>query len=129
MSLVVPNVGEDRALTKILTDALTLKLYSNNVTPGEADTSASYTEVSGGGYASKSLTLANWGIIDGVALYNAVQSFSFTGATAAPSVIYGYYVVDASNVLCWAERFVESVVPFTPVNGSIIYLTPRFTAS
>ena len=49
MTLVVPNVGEVRALEHILDESLTLKLYSNNITPSETDTASTYTEVSGGG--------------------------------------------------------------------------------
>ena len=132
MTLVVPNVGEQSALNKLLNQNLTLKLFSNNITPGETDTAASYTEVSGGGYASKPLTFANWTVTPGAptaALYNAAQDFSFTGATGAPSTIYGYYIVDGSNVLILAERFAPAVVPFTPIAGSLIRITPRIEAS
>lgn len=127
MSLLVPSVGEAAMLDLILNQTLTLKLFSNNRTPAEGDTAASYTEVSGGGYANKSLLSAGWSITTGdptYALYTA-QDFTFTGATDAPGTIYGYYVVDGSNVLLWVERFAPAVVPFTPVNGSIIRITPR----
>lgn len=132
MTLVVPNVGEELALNKYLKlENLTLKLYSNNITPGETDTAATYTEVAGGGYASKTLTAASWTVTPDaptVGLY-AAQDFTFTGVTDAPGTIYGYYVVDAANVLRWAERFDAGVVPFTPVLGSVIRITPRFEAS
>lgn len=132
MTLVVPNVGEVKALELMLKSGdLTLKLYSNNITPGETDTAGTYTEVTGGGYASKTLTAASWSITSGNPSYGsyAAQDFNFTGATGAPGTIYGYFVVDAANVLRWAERFDAGVVPFTPANGALIRVTPRFEAS
>ena len=62
MSMLVPNILEVEILTSVLTPALTLKLYSNDKTPVAGDTSSAYTEVTGGGYSSKSPTFANWTI-------------------------------------------------------------------
>lgn len=133
MSLLVPNLGEVNALQKWLDQNLTLKLYSNNKTPAEGDTAADYTEVSGAGYASKTLTFANW-IIQTVtgttsAQYNSNQDFNFTGVTSAPGTIYGYYIVDASNTLIFSERFPASVLPFSPVNGSLVRIIPKIEAA
>lgn len=128
----VPNVGEVIAAQKYLTlENLTLKLFSNNVTPAEGDTAATYTEVTGGGYASKTLALGSWTIVAGdptTGTY-AAQDFAFTGATTGPGTIYGYYLVDGSNVLRGSERFGASVVPFNPVNGSLIRITPKLQVS
>jgi hypothetical protein len=129
MSLLVPDVGEVAALQKWLNQNLTLKLYSNNKIPAEADTAASYTEVTGGGYSSKTLTFGTWIIgSDGIATYIA-QDFTFTGTTVAPGTVYGYFIVDGSNVLLWAERFPASVLPFSPNVGSLIRITPRIQAT
>jgi len=132
MTIVVPNTGEVRALTEWLTAGnLTLKLYSNDKTPAESDTAANYTEVSGGGYSSKTLSSGSWSIASGdptVATY-AYQDFSFTGATAAPGTIYGYFVVDASGILVWAERFEAAVVPYTPSTGKLVRITPKISVS
>lgn len=132
MPLKVPNALEIEVLTSLLTSALTLKLYSNNVTPADSDTAATYTEVSGGGYASKPLTFANWTITGGaptVALYGTTQVWTFTGPLNPPNTCYGYFVTrNSDGKLMWAERFAASVVPFSPVNGSIIRILPRFTA-
>lgn len=129
MSLIVPNARELVILTDYLTPALTLKLYSNDRTPAGTDSAASYTEVTGGGYASKPLTFANWTLTSGaptVGIYNTVQEWLFTGATGAPSTIYGYFVTrNSDGVLMWAERFPSGSVPFTPINGSIIRVLPR----
>lgn len=125
MTLVVPNVGEVIVLDEFLAGTLTLKLFSNDIIPGELDTASSYDEVSGGGYSSKSINFAGWTITPGdpsTATY-AAQDFSFTGVTNAPGTVYGYYLVDGSNVLRWAERFPEAVLPFTPGNGSLVRVT------
>ena len=129
MALIVPNVAKNDDLTAILNEVLTLKLYSNNKVPAVGDTAASYTEVSGGGYAAKTLLVANWSITEAnpSVATQAAQDFSFTGATGAPGTIYGYFVVNASNIIRWAERFEESVLPFSPVAGSLIRVTPRIT--
>lgn len=132
MTLIVPNVGEVKALELYLKSVdLFLRLYSNNIVPGESDTLATYTEVSGGGYAEKTLTAATWVITPGnpsAGLY-AAQDFSFSGGTGLPGTVYGYYVVDAANILRWAERFPEGVLPFSPSAGNLIRVTPRFEAS
>lgn len=130
MSLVVPEVGQVVMLDAIVNDTLTLKLYSNNRTPALSDTAGSYTEVSGGGYADIDLLPAGWntaGGEPGEAEYNVAQDFNFTGATSAPSTIYGYYVVNSDGVLMWAERFSADSIPFVPESGSLIRITPRFT--
>ena len=132
MSLKVPNALEVEVLTTLMTPALTMKLYSNNVTPGDGDTAATYTEVSGGGYASKPLTFANWTITAGTpssANYSPIQEWTFTGPTNAPGTIYGYFVTrNSDGKLMWAERFPAANVPFAPIAGSIIKVLPKFTA-
>jgi len=131
MTLYVPEASLATMLEKILNQSLTLKLYSNNVIPSAADTTATYTEVSGGGYVSKTLTFANWVITPGgpaVALYNAFQDWFFTGATDAPGTIFGYFVIQTTGgLLLWAERFPAATIPFVSQNGSLIRIKPRFT--
>ena len=127
---MIPNVAEVKNLQKILNQNIKLRLYSNNVVPAEGDTLSTYTEVSGGGYAFKTLTFANWTIVAGApttASY-ANQDFNFTGVTGAPGVIYGYYMEDADGILMGSERFPESILPFTPINGSLIRITPKYKA-
>jgi len=131
MSLIVTNVQEVEVLTNFLTPALTMRLYGNDRTPAGTDAAANYTEIAGGGYASKALTFANWELTAGgptVALYNAVQTWVFTDAIDAPSTIYGYYITrNSDGLLMYAERFPSGSVPFTPIAGSVIRVTPRIT--
>lgn len=131
MTLVVPNEGEAKLLDLWLNRALTLKLYSNNITPGETNTAATYTEVAGGGYADLDLVGATWVITEGSPSDGEYppHDFEFSGATDSPGTIYGYYVIDGDGTLCWAERFEETVLPFTPVAGTVIRITPKIQAS
>lgn len=131
MTLYVPEASKVTMLTSILTDDLVLRLYSNNYTPVAASIAADFTEVAGAGYADLPLVLASWVITPGspaVAEYDTPQDFSFTGATDTPGVIYGYYITrDSDGLLIYAERFPADDVPFVPINGSLIRITPRIT--
>lgn len=132
MSLVVPNTLEVEVLTDLMTSALTMKLYGNDATPAAGSSAASFNEISGGGYASKPLTFANWSISAGdpsQAVYNATQQWTFTGPISGTGNVYGYFVTrNSDGKLMWAERFPSAVVPFVPIAGSIIKVLPRFTA-
>lgn len=132
MALVIPDITEVAVLTTFLKTAnLKLRLYSNNVTPAETDTAATFTQVTGGGYTEITLVAASWTINSGAPSFGiyAQQTFTFTGTTTAPSTIYGYYVVNLAGVLQWAERFPGANVPFNPINGSSINITPRMECS
>lgn len=132
MTIITPNGAEVLALQSILNQTLTLKLYSNDLTPGETNTAASCTEVTGGGYTPKTLVSGSWTITEGApsyGLYDTELDFIFTGATDAPGTIYGYYVIDSNGAIRWIERFPEAILPFTPIAGSTIRITPRYEAS
>jgi hypothetical protein len=129
MALLIPTEGEQKALDLFLksnAENLLLKLYTNNKTPAQADTPASYTEATGFGYAAKTLTAASWVLSSGgpsIAIY-AQQIWTFTGALGN---VYGYYYVGAtSGKLYGAERFTNG--PFNATtNGDEIRHTPRIT--
>lgn len=132
MTLRIPNLGEDRilgmALGKYTQEAsLTLKLFSNNITPGETDTAGTFTEPTGTyGYSAKTLSNASWTITQGtptLAAY-AQQEWTFTGAQGN---VYGYFIVGTtSGNLLWAERFSDGPYNVT-ANGDKIRVTPRIT--
>lgn len=131
MSQKFPNVVEVEILTTLLTPAHTLRLYGNDYTPIDSSVSANFTEIAGGGYASKPITFANWTITAGapsLAVY-AGQTWIFTGVINAPGTIYGYYITrDSDGKLLLANRFPAANVPFGPVNGSKIVVLPRVSA-
>jgi hypothetical protein len=132
MGMIVPDTVEIEIITGILTPALTLRLYSNNYTPLPTSIAANFTEVAGGGYANKPLVFGTWVITANApseAIY-PIQTWTFTGATNAPGTIYGYYVTrNSDGLLRWAERFAAGYLPFSPIAGSVVKITPRFTAS
>lgn len=132
MPLVVPDVGEVELLDKMLKDALTvdesytLKLYSNNYTPVQGSTAASFTESTFTSYAAKTLTRAGWTAATTVS-NKASASYaqqSWTCGTTGGTV-YGYYVIGTtSTVVLWAELF--PVARVLAVND-VLNLTPVFT--
>lgn len=130
MPLLVPNPSEttmlEAILNKVAPQNLVLRLFTNNVTPGESDLAATYTEAAGNGYAAQTLTAASWTVVEGApteATHPEV-TFSFTGALGN---VYGYYVTQAgSGKLMWAERFTGA--PFNIANnGDQIRVTPKLT--
>jgi hypothetical protein len=140
MALILEDVGAVQILKAYFQNVwpaggkdLTLKLFATNVTPSATggDTAASFTEAAGGGYAAITLTNgvgfveSNVGGIEQVAY--AQRTFTFTGALTTNGTIYGYYVVDADNVLIWAEKAGST---FTPANNGDTYkVTPVFQLS
>lgn len=132
MTLRIPSAGEAKLLEFMLgksaAETLQLRLFSNNVTPGESDVLATYTQVTGGGYAAQTLTGASWVISAGdpsVAVYPQV-TFSFTGAVGN---VYGYFIVSTtSNTVVWAERFTDGPYNVSQ-SGDSIRVTPRITLS
>ena len=130
MALVVPNQGEQIALEALVGKTagqnLVLGLYTNNVTPGETDTEATYTEATGNGYAAITLTASSWTVTPGAPSEAAYpeQTFTFTGALGN---VYGYTLKQVtSGKLVWAERFTGA--PFNIANnGDQIKVTPKIT--
>lgn len=130
MTLLVPNTGEVIALSLLVNkisvpEDLKYCLFTNNITPSETDTSATYTLAAGAGYADITLAGANWTVTGGApsAATYAQQTWTFTGAHAT---IYGYIAKRATTGdLVLAETFTS----FTPAaNGDNLRLTPQITA-
>ena len=137
MALVLADVGAGIILNAFFNNSwaaggknLTLKLFVTDVTPAQNSTAGSFTEASGGGYSSKTLSNGSWTVNAAgdppVASY-AQQTWTFTGPLTTNGTVYGYYIVDADGTLLYAEKFSQS---FTPANnGDQILLTPRFELS
>lgn len=130
MAIVVNNAGAGRVLEllagKTAIADLTLHLYSNNLTPGESDVLGSFTEVTGGGYAPKTLTNATGTVTvaDPAQLAYPQQTFAFSSVPGVPDV-YGYYVRHGSIVV-YAERLASA--PFTiTAAGDEVRVTPVIT--
>ena len=135
MALVLLDVGADEFLKTYFNNYrpsggnnLTLRLFCNNVTPGQSG--VSYTEASGGGYAAKTLTNGSWTITtanDPSDAVYAAQTFTFTGALTTNTTVYGYYVTDADGTIIWAELLPAAQTPAT--NGDTITITPKIKLS
>lgn len=129
--LVVPNQGEqillEAGLGKTPASALTLRLFSNDHVLAKTDTEADFTEVAGGGYAAIALTAGNWVTTPGSPTSSAYpqQTFTFTGATNAPSTVHGYYITTAAGNLIYAERLLAAFTPAS--NGDTVAVTPTIT--
>lgn len=129
MAIVVPNNGEGDGLDaftgKTAMSTLVLRLFSNNITPAETDTAATYTEYAAAGYAAKVLTAASWSTTEGApsSTSYAAQVFTMTGAGDA----YGVYMTrNTGGRIALAERF--SAAPFSiPSGGGTITITPQIT--
>jgi hypothetical protein len=106
---------------------LIYRFFATNITPAETDVAGSYTEATGGGYASKTMTGASWTVTNGAptSADYAQHTWTFTGALTTNPTIYGYYVTRVTDGdLVLAEAF----TPFTPAtNGDQILLTPKIT--
>lgn len=123
MALLVPDVGEAALLTRMLATSVVMHLYTNDVTPAEADTAATYTEAVDASYAEATLTGGSWTVgTDGGGTTSgtfAQQDFTFGGA----STVYGYFVTDvAGTTLLWAERF--STAASFGAGGGTVSVTP-----
>jgi len=128
MALLVPNVGEEEMLKRIIGDVsggdVTLHLYGDNITPTETDTVSSYTELTGGNGYSKKVLDGTWTISgDPTGASYPEYEFSFNSGTG--ETVYGYFVTDSTDtVLLWAERFSDA--PYTiPTGGGSIFITPK----
>jgi hypothetical protein len=133
MTLLIPAVGENKLLEFQLGFSTPgnqkLKLYVNDITPGDGDTAGTYTEMATHGYAEKVLTKGSWAIAQNGGVAEGVyadQTWTFTAAAVV--LVYGYFITDTtSGVLLWAERFAAA----KPIqfNGDQIIITPKFTLS
>lgn len=135
MTLLVGNSGEKIALEALVNKTapqdLRLKLYKNDVTPGETDNAATYTVADFTGYADKDLAGSSWNAAtSGEPSYIDYAKQTFTSTAGSQNQpIYGYFIVQqTSGLLVWAERFSDG--PYTIVNnGDKIEVTPKITAA
>jgi hypothetical protein len=128
---------------------LTVHLFCTSTSVTDSVTPASFTECTGGGYSSVTLTNGSWTVSQSSSIYQAAyaaQTITFTGALTTNGTVYGYYVTNAQaaggctaagvpSACCTgsgagsgcpdvvtAETFGQS---FTPANnGDNIVLTP-----
>lgn len=95
---------------------LTLRIFATDVTPTQASTAGSFTEMTGGNYSAKTLTMGDWTVSTVGGIVQAAfakQTYEFTGAPTTNTSAYGYYVTDADGVLVGAETFTDGPYAIT----------------
>jgi hypothetical protein len=115
--IVIPDLGaveklEESWRTALAVDVpLSLRLYSNDYTPGDGSALADFTEAGWLGYFRETVNRAGWnaaGLVDGVATIVYGTVFEWANNSGASVTVYGYYCVNpASAVVRIAERFGE----------------------
>lgn len=133
MALLVPNTGEVIALqyltNKVATpENLVLCLFKSNTTPGETDTTGTYTEADFTGYSNITLTGASWTVASGAPSSASYAQQTFTSSAGSQNQnVYGYYLKRASSGdLVYSERFSDG--PYNIANnGDAIKITPAIT--
>lgn len=128
MALLMPHDGVKDALSHLVgiddAEDLVLRLFTNDITPKKSDTTATYQEASGNGYAQKNLDPSGWTVTETVppAALHAQQIFSFTGPVGN---VYGYFLTRVtSGRIAWAERFANGPYEITR-SGDEIKVAPR----
>ena len=130
-TIYIPDCGKNKLVELILgldlAEDLLLKLFTNDLTITDSTVASDFTEMSGHGYAAKTLTMANWGtpsVTDGQAISTyAQQTWTFTAGSLVN--VYGYYVVMATTgTLLWACKF-GAAKPIQ-YDGETISVTPEF---
>jgi hypothetical protein len=130
MAVVFTDAAEVIALRNFLNNTapqnLILRLYSNNRSPAKSDVAGDYTEVSGDGYSSVTLTPGDFVFSPGdpaTAAYPQV-TYTFTGAAGN---VYGYFVTRATGgELILANRFSNAPINIAN-NGDEIRITLTLT--
>lgn len=111
------------------TASLTMKLFTNDITPSKTSVVGDFTQAAGGGYSSIALTAGNFtsANVGGVATttYSPSITFAFTGALTGSVGIYGYYVVDGAGDLIFADRGAAVYTPSAATDMYIVALTIR----
>lgn len=111
MSFILSNEGEVRlietAFNKSTQEDLKLKLFTNDVTPSDSSTVASFTEATESGYSEATLTGSDWAASTSAgvttATYNGSSGVDFTFNEAV--TVFGYFITsNDGTVLIGAER-------------------------
>lgn len=124
--------GENRILDILLggtavDGTLYLGLYTDVTEPAETDGLANLTEVSGTGYARKSLTRGSWDVTADLASY-AQQTFEAGGEWGD---VTGYFIgtsSDNTGKLLFVEHFTNGPYPIYN-DGDQIKVTPKVRAA
>lgn len=108
---------------------LKIRLYKNNYTPVNGTVIGDLTQADFNGYTAGGTTLANWTTPTTVSSRAQTQADPVTwtkGVGGTGNSIYGYYVVDGSGNLLWAERDPAAPIDLN-TDGKQYLVLARFT--
>lgn len=116
------------AAAALWSGAYKIGLFKNNWTPANTDTIGAVTPCNFSGYAGlqtfSSWTAAHW-VSPRAQTEHADVTWSHNGG-GTPNDIYGYYVVDGTGALAWAERNASGPVTIS-ASGQIYVVSPVYT--
>lgn len=118
MAVTISKAARLAMLKSFLAESLTLKLFKSDTDPSRSD---SFNEADFVGYAAIVLTRDGWEYADEKAAYPPQIFVSKKGNQSQN--VFGYYVVDKTGVVLWAERF--PAAPYLIANnGDSIKIEP-----
>jgi len=134
MALVVTQTEMEQALSSMYpywnANGYKMHLFQNNYTPLITSVASDFTECTFGGY-SGGIYLTSWSggtiafITPRAFIYHADVVWTATGAST--NSVYGYYVLDGSGVLRWAERRPGGAVTVGAITGQTYTVSPLFS--
>ena len=117
MQLIVAKEAKPEMLKQLLSKAMTLRLYINDVVEGP------FVEAAFPGYLPIRLEPKQWVIADSRAHYEPETLQIFTADGDSEETVYGYFVTQGKK-LKWSERFAE---PFAMKSfGDEVRIQPVF---
>ncbi|MCE5292097.1 MAG: hypothetical protein LLG14_23040 [Nocardiaceae bacterium] len=131
MNMVIPNEGKTLALDRWLDpdgnpgEDWIVRLYSNNYTPVDSSTLASFTEATFTGYSAVLVEMNDWGaasITTNVAYSTSSVTPSYTCTGGGGQTVYGWYAEGATSGKVLAAQRFDTARSMTP--GSVEELDP-----
>lgn len=134
--ITIPDEGKIEWLKRGLygnagSENLTLKLFKNNITPADGDSSATYTVADFTGYSDKTLTSSQsgstWAVPTasggkGTSTYGTTQTWTAT----SDQTIYGWYALFASSGKVAGAQAFGAGKPLTGANSDQLSIIPRW---
>lgn len=136
MAAMVPDEGKIEWAKRALyatsgSEDLSLRLFRNNITPAETDTTATYTVATFTGYSNQTLTSSQSGSTWSVPTTSANIASSTYGSSAitwtatTDQTIYGYYIVSATGGKTMLSEAFGAGKPLVGASSDTLSITPK----
>ncbi len=135
MSIMSPNEGKQEILARVLygnagSENLSLRLFKNNVTPAETDTTATYTVANFTGYSNQTLTSSQaagtWPVPTVASnLASSTYATTITWTATSDQTIYGYFIVGASSGKTYFSQAFASPKSLVGADSDQISIIPK----